>query len=80
MKLLCLLSLFILAGWKSTDQAFNEDENLESKLMEIKAKKLQKVLGEDAGMATNCWSKESEYKKETSEYDNDYPYSEDIDP
>lgn len=79
MKLLCLLSLFFLAGWTSTDQAFNEDVNLESKLMEIKAKKLQEVLGEDAGMATNCWSKEAKQKKDIEEYGYNYPYVEDKD-
>jgi hypothetical protein len=46
--------------------------------MKIRAIKLQEVLGEDAGMATNCWRKESKQIKETEQYGYYYPYSEDI--
>ncbi len=79
MKFLYLFSLFILVGWKSSDESFKEDKSQKLELMKLKAKKLRKVLGEDAEMPTNCWSKKSKHKKETSEYDHFYPYTEDID-
>ena len=43
--------------------------------MKIKAIKLQEVLGEDAGMATNCLPKETKKIKEDEEYGYYYPYS-----
>jgi hypothetical protein len=79
MRLLCLISLFFLIGWKATEYDYNEENDLKSKQMKIKAIKLQEVLGEDAGMATNCWSKESKKKKDIEEYCYDYPYAENID-
>ena len=77
MRLLCIISLFLIS-WKSTEYNYNEEQNIESEKNKIKAMKLQEVLGEDAGMATNCWSEETKQKKETEEYGYDYPYSEDI--
>ena len=76
MRLLCLISLFFLVSWKSTEYHYNEEQNIESEQMKIKAIKLQEVLGEDAGMATNCWSKETKQIKEDEEYGYYYPYSE----
>jgi len=73
MRLLCLISLFFLISWKTAD----EEKDLESEQMKIKAIKLKEVLGEDAGMATNCWSKESKQEKDNEEYGYDFPYSED---
>ena len=66
MRLLCLISLFFLISWKSTEYNYNEEQNIESEQMKIKAMKLQDVLGEDAGMATNCWSEETKQKKPTN--------------
>ena len=79
MRLLCLISLFFLISWKSTHSHYNEEQNIEPDQMKIKAIKLQEVLGEDAGMATNCWSKESKQKRDIEEYGYDYPYAENID-
>ena len=78
MKLLCLVSLFFLISWKSTERVYDEDKNGIPEQMKIRAIKLQEVLGEDAGMATNCWPKESKQIKETEQYGYYYPYSEDI--
>jgi hypothetical protein len=76
MRLLCLISLFFLISWKSVD--YDEDENQKLEQIKINAIRLQEVLGEDTGIATNCWSKKSKQKKDTEEYGYDYPYSEDI--
>ncbi len=78
MKLLCLISLFFLISWKSTEYDYNEEQSIESEQMKIKAIKLQEVLGEDAGMATNCWSKEARQIKEDEEFGYYYPHLEDI--
>jgi hypothetical protein len=77
MRLLCLISLFFLISWKSVD--YDEDENQKSEQIKINAIRLQEVLGEDAGIATNCWSKESKQKKDIEEYGYYYPYAENID-
>jgi hypothetical protein len=76
MRLLCLISLFFLISWKSTEYHYNEEQNIELEQMKIKAIKLQEILGEDAGMATNCWSEESKQKKDIEEYGNYYPFAE----
>lgn len=79
MRLLCLISLFFLIGWKSTEFHYNEDQDFESEQTKIKAIKLYEILGEDAGMATNCWSEGSKQEKDVEEYGNYYPYAESVD-
>ncbi len=74
MRLLCLTSLFFLISWKSTEYDYNEEQNIESEKIKIKVIKLQEVLGEDTGMATNCWSKETKKIKDYEEYGYYYPY------
>lgn len=75
MRLLCLISLFFLISWKSTENDYNEEQNIDSEQIKINAIKLQEVLGEGAEMATNCWSKETKQIKEDEEYGYYYPYS-----
>jgi hypothetical protein len=79
MRFLCLISLFFLISWKADEHDYNEEKYLKSEQMKIKAIKLQEVLGEDAGMATNCWSKDSKQQKDIEEYGYDYPYAENLD-
>ena len=79
MRFLCLISLFFLISWNSTAYDYNEEQNIESEQIEMKSIKLQEVLGEDAGMATNCWSEGSKHKKDIEEYGNEYPYAENVD-
>ena len=45
MRLLCLISLFFLISWKSTEYQYNEEQILESEQLKIKAIKLQEVTG-----------------------------------
>jgi hypothetical protein len=79
MRFLCLIGLFFLISWKAVEYDYNKEKYLKSKHMKIKAVQLQEVLGEDAAMATNCWSEESKQKKDLEEYGNYYPYAENVD-
>jgi hypothetical protein len=47
MRLLCLIRLFLLISWKAAEYDHNEEKDLKSKQIKIKAIRLQEVLGED---------------------------------
>lgn len=79
MRLLCFISLFFLISWKAVEYDDSEGKDPKSEHMKIKAIRLQEVLDEDTGMATNCWSEASKQKKDLEEYGNYYPYAENVD-
>jgi len=45
-KFLCFISLFFLISWKAAEYDYNEEKDLKSEQMKIKAIKFQEVLAQ----------------------------------